>query len=37
MLDSIVRKEKSASHLFDRPDLKAIYGEAKAASAGGGA
>jgi serine/threonine protein kinase/tetratricopeptide (TPR) repeat protein len=34
-LDAIVKKEKSAAHLLDRPDLKVIYGEAKASSIGG--
>jgi len=35
LLESIVKNQKSAAHLLDRPDLKVIYGEAKSSSAGG--
>jgi eukaryotic-like serine/threonine-protein kinase len=36
LLESIVKNQKSAAHLLDRPDLKVIYGEAKASSSAGG-
>jgi eukaryotic-like serine/threonine-protein kinase len=37
ILDSILSTQKSASHLLDRPDLKAIYSESKSSQGGGSA
>jgi eukaryotic-like serine/threonine-protein kinase len=34
VLQSIINNEKSAARILDRPDLKAIYGEAKASMGG---
>ena len=34
ILDSIISKQKSAVHILDRPDLKAIYSEAKSSQGG---
>src|SRR5271166_2698320 len=34
LLESIVKNEKSAGHILDRPDLKAIYSETKSTQGG---